>query len=74
MLFKEITMEEFAEIRAREAYGDGVQKGLEAGRKEGLEALRKGQYEIARKLKARGAEVSDIAEITGLAVEEIEKL
>ena len=82
MLFKEITMEEFAEIRAREAYGDGVQKGLEegkregleAGRKEGLEALRKGQYEIARKLKVRGTETSDIAEITGLEIEEIEKL
>lgn len=43
-----------------------VQKGLEIGRKEGHKSgKREGQYEIARKLKVRGTEASDIAEITG---------
>ena len=36
MLFKEITVEEFAEIRAREAYADGEKAGREEGEKTGL--------------------------------------
>ena len=35
MLFHEITVEEFAEIRAREAYADGEKAGREEGRSEG---------------------------------------
>ena len=31
MLFKEITVEEFAEIRAREAYADGEKDGYDKG-------------------------------------------
>lgn len=52
-----------------------LEAGIHKGKAEGLdEGKREGQCEIARKLKARGTEASEIAEITGLAIEEIEKI
>ena len=58
-----ISVEEFAEIRAREAYDMGEQAG----------AVQKEQ-EIGLKLKAMGMPAEQIAEATGLTVEEIEEL
>jgi predicted transposase/invertase (TIGR01784 family) len=46
-------------------------KGREEGRAEGVE---KANRENARRMKAKGYPVPDIADITGLALEEIEKL
>ena len=37
MLFHEITVEEFAEIRAREAYADGEKDGYDKGERAGRE-------------------------------------
>ena len=48
------------------AHEDGHKEGLEEG-------LMKGKAEIARKMKSIGRPVEEIAEITGLSVEEIEK-
>ena len=67
MLFNEITVEEFAEIRAREAYEDGENTGFMRG-------AAKKQREIAKSMKAKGIPTADIAEITGLSAEEVEKL
>ena len=71
MLFHEITVEEFAEIRAREAYEDGEKAGREEGRSEG--AAQK-EREIAKNLKNSGIPINVIAKNTGLTLEEIEAL
>jgi DNA-directed RNA polymerase specialized sigma24 family protein len=39
-----------------------------------LEELKQKQIETARKLKLRGLQLIEISELTGLSVEEIEKL
>ena len=52
-------------------YQDGMQKGIEKGMAKGRAEA---QEENARRMKAKGFPVEDIAEITGLAVEEIEQL
>ncbi len=49
----------------------GLKKGLEEGRKEGIEIER---LKNARGMKAKGYPLEDIAQITGLSVEEIQKL
>ena len=79
MLFKEITVEEFAEIRAREAYADGEKVGYEVGREEGEKTgLARGaaqeKREIAKKFKDSGISIEVIARNTGLTPEEIESL
>jgi len=69
-----------AERRGKaEGREEGRKEGREEGRKEGREEGRKegrkeAKRESARKMKAKGYPVADIADITGLAVEEIEKL
>ena len=67
MLFNEITVEEFAEIRAREAYEDGEKAGLARG------AAQK-EREIAKSMKDKGMEITMIVELTGLTPEEIKAL
>ena len=63
MLFKEITVEEFAEIRAREAYDEGEKSG--AAQKE---------REIAKNLKSLKLPAEQIRTATGLSLAEIEAL
>lgn len=67
MLFNEITVEEFAEIRAREAYEDGEKAGLARG------AAQK-EREIAKSMKDKGLEAAMIVELTGLTPGEIKAL
>lgn len=75
MLFRELTMEEFAEIRAREAYGKGEQAGLERGRTEGLErGAAQEKHEIAREMLLGGMPLATISQFTKLPPEEIETL
>jgi predicted transposase/invertase (TIGR01784 family) len=62
-----------------EALTEGLVKGREEGRVEGLaEGLVKGQVkaltEMAQKLKDKGMAIALIAELTGLSIEQIEKL
>ncbi len=87
MLFKEITVEEFAEIRAREAakdaYDEGVAEGIAKGEKSGffkgeksgieLGAAQK-EREIAKNLKSLKLPVEQIKKATGLSLAEIEAL
>ena len=63
MLFRELTMEEFADIRAREAYSDGRTEG----------AANK-QREIAKEMLDDGMNIEKIAKFTGLSLAEIEAL
>ena len=75
MLFEEITVEEFAEIRAREAYADGEKAGREEGEKTGLaRGAAQEKREIAKKFKDSGISIGVIARNTGLTPEEIESL
>ena len=67
MLFHEITVEEFAEIRAREAYEDGEKAGLARG-------AAQEKREIAKSMKNKGLEAAMIVELTGLTPEEIKAL
>ena len=67
MLFHEITVEEFAEIRAREAYADGEKAGLARG-------AAQEKREIAKNLKNSGIPIDVIAKNTGLTQEEIAAL
>lgn len=54
---------------------EGREKGLEEGREEGREEGEKiKQLEIARKMKLKGFSTEDIIDVTGLSVENIEKL
>ena len=67
MLFHEITVEDFAEIRAREAYADGEKAGLARG-------AAQEKREIAKSMKDKGMEITMIVELTGLTPEEIKAL
>ena len=75
MLFNEITVEEFAEIRAREAYEDGEKSGYNIGEAAGLEkGVAQEKREIARNMKEKRIPNDEIAEMTGLSIEEVEAL
>ena len=87
MLFQEITAEEFAEIRAKEAYNDGLKDGFDNGFSDGEKAgfkngfndgekagAQKKQLEIASSFKKAGIPLEVIAENTGLSKEQIEEL
>ena len=53
----------------------GVQQGLRKGIQQGLQqGILKGKLETARKLKEKGLSTQEIAEVTGLSIEVIEKL
>ena len=71
MLFKEITVEEFAEIRAREAYDEGEQSGFSKGAKSGAAQEKR---EIAKNLKSLKLPAEQIRTATGLSLAEIEAL
>ena len=52
-----------------------LNKGLRQGRAEGLaEGEAKANRENARRMKAKGYAIHDIAEVTGLSEEEIERM
>jgi predicted transposase YdaD len=71
---RKITMgiEEFLLDRAEKK---GIEKGIEKGREEGIEKGRvESLRETALKMKKSGLDLNLIANITGLSVEEIEKL
>ena len=63
MLFEDFTVEEIAAIRAKEALEYGMERGIE-----------KEKRIIARNLLESGAKPEYVSKITGLSLEEIEKL
>ena len=50
---------------------EGIEKGIEKGK---LEGIKERNYTIAKNLKKSGLDIKFISEITGLTLEEIEKL
>jgi len=52
----------------KEAKEEGMAEGMEKGLAEGME---KAHYETARKMKAKGFDSKEIAELTGLTEQEI---
>ena len=83
MLYGDVTVEEIADIRAREALEIGMERGRELGLEQGLEQGRgegreegrnEGKHIIARNLLAKGSTPEFVHEITGLSLEEIANL
>jgi predicted transposase YdaD len=71
--------DQYEQELAERAERRGLQKGLEKGLEEGLEkgraeARQEERREMARRLLARGESVAEVAELTGLAESEVEKL
>ena len=75
MLFEVLTEEEARELSRQDGFESGYEDGLAEGRAEGKE---EGQYrkalDTARKMKAKGFELVEIAELTDLPLDEIEGL
>lgn len=67
MLFLEMTEEEARELAKQDGYEEGRKDGVEQGRKDGVRLT-------AQKMKAKGIEITVIADCTGLSEEEIETL
>lgn len=63
MLHGEVTMERYGEIRREEGYEDGYEAGIATKR-----------LDIAKNLKKLSIPIKDIAEATGLTIEEVEAL
>ena len=66
-------------IAENKGYEEGKEEGIEEGRIEGrAERIEEGSkqktYEIAKKMLKKGNSIKDICDITGLSIEEIEKL
>ena len=83
MLFEVLTEEEARELSRQDGFESGYEDGLAEGRAEGKEEGRKegqeeGQYrkalDTARKMKAKGFALVEIAELTDLPLDEIEGL
>ena len=54
---------------------EGIEKGMAEGMEKGMaEGMSKAHYETARKMKAKGFDSKEIAELTGLTEQEIELL
>ena len=53
----------------------GIKKGIREGKLEGkLEGIKEWNYTIAKDMKNKNMDINLISEITGLTIEEIEKL
>jgi predicted transposase/invertase (TIGR01784 family) len=54
---------------------EGEQKGLREGERKGLrEGERKGKLEVAKNLLGKKVSAGDIADVTGLSLEEVKNL
>jgi predicted transposase/invertase (TIGR01784 family) len=53
------------------SFEDGEARGIEKGK---IEGKTEGIAEVAKNMKGKGSDVAFISEVTGLSVEEIEKL
>ena len=75
--------EELLQQGLQQGLNEGIQKGLQQGIQKGLQqGLQQGVFEgekrkalaTARKLKQKGMALAEIAEVTGLSIEEVQKL
>lgn len=67
----ELTREECESIRENDGYERGLQEGINKGIDQGK--LRE-QQAIAKRMKSRDMDITEISDITGLSTDEIEKL
>ena len=75
--YKHVSEDENLRARAlaREKFLRDQRSSLKAARQEGIqEGMQEGRQATARVMRAKGYEVSEIAEITGLSAPEIEAL
>ena len=74
MYFQDILEEEKEEVREI-GLAEGRAQGLAEGRAEGrAQGLAEGSKDIAAKMIKKGYDLKEISELTGLALDEIEKL
>ena len=64
---KQISLED----KRREGIKEGMKKGIEKGK---LEGIKENSYTIAKSMKKENIDIETIKRITGLTLEEIEKL
>ena len=57
--------------RLRGARAEGMEQGIRQGIEQGIE---QGKIKVARRMLAKGSSTEDIADVTGLTVEEVCKL
>ena len=54
---------------------EGIKEGMEKGMQKGkLEGIKEGKISMAKSMKSKNMDINLISEITGLSIEEIEKL
>jgi predicted transposase/invertase (TIGR01784 family) len=59
----------------QEGLQEGLQQGIFKGKQEGIyEGERRKALSTAKKLKQKGLSIPEIAEVTGLSIEEVERL
>ena len=63
-----------AHVLKESSYKEGMEKGMAEGRAEATAKAMQEKSEAVRKMKAKNYPLEDIAEITGLSVEDIEAL
>ena len=65
-------MAEVKKKKKKKGLAEGMEKGMAEGMEKGLaEGMEKAHYETARKMKAKGFDSKEIAELTGLTEQEI---
>ena len=79
MLLAEYDYDTDIAVQRKEAFNDGFSAGEERGRNEGISlGITQGAYqkavETAKKFLSMGLSVEQVADGTGLSIEEIEKL
>ena len=79
MLLAEYDYDTDIAVQRKEAFDDGFSAGEERGRNEGIsiglsQGAQQAKLETARKFLAMGLSIEQVADGTGLSVEEIEKL
>jgi predicted transposase/invertase (TIGR01784 family) len=57
--------------RLKGAKAEGIQQGIQQGMQQGM---LQGKMDVARRMLVKGVSIEDIADITGLSVEEVCKL
>ena len=68
----------YNELREK-GYNSGLKKGLKEGLKEGIskgkeEGIKEGSVAVARNLLSMNMKIEDISKVTGLSIDEINKL
>ena len=75
LVYQHSLMRDFKEEGLKEGIEKGIKKGIKKGKLEGIkEGIEKQNYAIAKSMKAENIDIETIKRITGLTIEEINKL